>query len=203
MLDPARLLAASATVERLLWALAALLVVALLLRARRAPGPPTRGQLEIGARAERAAMLAVLTGVLVTRLVAYPPPQQPRLYYAQVSVVHIADALQAADPGRLWLAQLRNLQVLMEHDSPIQAPVAAALQRVLGPSIELPTIVGALWAVLAVVLAWTVGRAVESPAFGVLFAAFVAVSPLQIAWARIGGNYIGACRAGLFALCTG
>src|SRR4030095_1352179 len=78
MLDPARLLAASATVERLLSALAALLVVALLLRARRAPGPPTRGQLEIGARAERAAMLAVLTWVLVARLVGSTFPPQPR-----------------------------------------------------------------------------------------------------------------------------
>src|SRR4029453_905909 len=105
MLDPARLLAAAAPVDPLLWALAALLVVALLLRARRAPGPPTRGQLEIGARVERAAMLAVLGWVLVTRLVGYTSPQQPRLYYAQASVVHIADALQAEDPGRRWLAQ--------------------------------------------------------------------------------------------------
>ena len=198
-----RLLVASATIEWALWALGAVLVVALLVRARRAPPSPGSPHLGIGHRAERVAMLAVLAWALLTRLGGCASPHQPRNYYAQISVVYAADALRAGDLGRRWLAQLGNVQVFFEHQSPIQAPVTVALQRILGPSIELPTIVGALWGTLAVLLAWAVGRAVESPAFGILFAAFVAVSPLQITWSRIGGIHIGASPAVLFAVWSG
>ena len=106
-------------------------------------------------------MGAVVAWVLVTRLVGSTSPQQPRVYFAEASVVFIADALAAGDPGHRWLAQLRNTQVLAEHESPIQAPVAAVLQRVLGPSIELPTFIGAFWGLLAVILAWRLGRVIE------------------------------------------
>jgi hypothetical protein len=201
--DPVHLLVASATVERGVCALVACLAVVLGVRALVRPAPAARVPLRLGASAERAAIVVIVVWVLVTRLVGATSPQQPRSYYAQASVVFIADALAAGDPGRRWLAQLRNTQVLAEHESPIEAPVAAALQRVLGPSIELPTFSGAFWALVAVVLAWGLGRVVESPAFGVVFAAFVAISPLQLAGARIGGIHIGASAAVLFALWTG
>ena len=203
MLDPVHLLVASATVERGISVLVAGMTVAIGVRAVWRGVPAARVPLRLGPSAERAAMGVVVAWVLVTRLVGSTSPQQPRVYYAQASVVFIADALAAGDPGRRWLAQLRNTQVLMEHESPIQAPVAAVLQRVLGPSIELPTFIGAFWGLLAVILAWRLGRVIESPAFGVVFAALVAISPLQLAWARIGGIHIGAPAAVLFALWTG
>src|SRR5262249_59942993 len=96
--------------------------------------------------------------------VGYASAQQPRWYFAGVSILHIADLLR--DPGawRHWLDTFRNLQVIYEHESPIQAPVAAVVQRVLGPSIELPTIVGTVWAVLAGPFAWRLGRLRQTPA---------------------------------------
>jgi hypothetical protein len=200
--DPIGLLAASAVAERVLWWLVAAIAAACLVRAWRAPANG-RTHLVVGRRAERAAVLVVLAWALLTRLGGYASPFQPRNYYAQVSVVYTADALGTGDLGRRWLDQLRNVQVLFEHQSPILAPVTAAMQHILGPSIELPTIVGALWGTLAVLLAWAVGRSVESPAFGVLFAAFVAISPLQITWSRIGGIHIGASPAVLLSICAG
>src|SRR5262249_12395402 len=41
-----------------------------------------------------------------------------------------------------------------------------------------------------VLLAWAFGRVAVSSAFGIVFAALVAVSPLQIVWARLGGVHI-------------
>ncbi|HKA10592.1 MAG TPA: hypothetical protein VKI99_08995, partial [Candidatus Dormibacteraeota bacterium] len=201
MFEPSNLLVASATIERGLWILCVLLGVVLLGRALRGRAPAA-STLAIDASTERAAVLVVVVWVLVSRLVGYASAQQPRWYFSEVSILHIADLLR--DPGawRHWLDTFRNLQVIYEHESPIQAPVAAVVQRVLGPSIELPTIVGTVWAVLAVLVAWRLGRVVETPAYGVLFAALVAVAPLQIAWARLGGIYIGASLAVLCVLWT-
>src|SRR5262245_2609756 len=188
--------------ERVLCVLVAAFGVACLVRARRAPAS-SRSPLAIGPRAERTAMLVVIGWVLLTRLVGATSPHQPRWYFSQVEPLHIADALARGHLGRQWLDLLKNVQVIWEHESPLQAPVATVMQLLLGPSIELPTFVGAVWAVLAVLLAWRLGRSIESPAFGVLFAALLAVSPLQITWARLGGIYIGASAAVLFALWIG
>src|SRR5262249_57871749 len=78
------------------------------------------------------------------------------------------------------------------HESPLMLPVAAGFHALLGPSLQLPTLVGAAWGTLAVLLAWALGRAVRSPVFGLLFAALVAASPLEITWSRLGGLQIGA-----------
>src|SRR5262245_16998874 len=188
--------------ERVLCVLVAAFGVACLVRARRAPAS-SRSPLAIGPRAERTAMLVVIGWVLLTRLVGATSPHQPRWYFSQVEPLHIADALARGHLGRQWLDLLKNVQVIWEHESPLQAPVATVMQLLLGPSIELPTFVGAVWAVLAVLLAWRLGRSIESPAFGVLFAALLAVSPLQTTWARLGGIYIGASAAVLFALWIG
>jgi len=206
MPDPLQLLEVSAGVEHAIRAAGGLALVALLVRTlmRAIRGEaPVRRALALTPRAERIAMAVILVWTLGSRLIGYASSQQPRWYFSQVSTLYIADALQAHDLGRRWLALLGHLQVISEHESPIQAPVAAAFQLVLGPSIELPTIIGAFWAVLAVVLAWRLGRAVEAPAFGVLFAATLALSPLQITWSRLGGIYIGASVGVLAALLAG
>src|SRR5262249_58196059 len=56
---------------------------------------------------------------------------------------------------------------------------------------------------VGVVLAWRLGRTVETPSFGVVFATLVATSPLQTTWARLGGIYIGSTAGVLLALWTG
>src|SRR5262245_22116120 len=70
-------------------------------------------------------------------------------------------------------------------------PVAVAMQAALGPSLHLQLLVGAVWGVLAVVLAWLLGRQSRSPEFGLALGVLVAASPLQIAWSRLGGLHIG------------
>jgi hypothetical protein len=207
MLEARQLIELSAGVEHVLRVGAALvfaaLVVRAVVRALRGGAIAPRARLAISPRGERLAMLVILGWTLLTRLPEATSPQQPRFYFSQVSTLYVADALQAPDLARRWLGLLGSLQVNWEHDSPIQAPVAAAFQRVLGPSIELPTYVGAFWAALAVLLAWRLGRAVESPALGVLFAALLAISPVQITWSRLGGIYIGASAGVLLALLAG
>src|SRR5262249_3242806 len=71
-------------------------------------------------------------------------------------------------------------------------PVNALAVATLGPSLELSQYIGSLCGLVTVVLAWLLGRAVVSPAFGLAFAGLVAVSPLQITWARLGGLPIAA-----------
>src|SRR5262249_937578 len=56
---------------------------------------------------------------------------------------------------------------------------------------------------IAVVAAWRLGRAAESPLFGVVFAALVAASPLQLTWSRLGGINIGSPAHVLLVLWCG
>jgi hypothetical protein len=42
-----------------------------------------------------------------------------------------------------------------------------------------------------VLFAWLLGRSAVSPGFGLVFAAFLAASPMQMVWARLGGLRIG------------
>jgi hypothetical protein len=137
-------------------------------------------------------MLAIVAYVLITRLALLDAEAQPSWFFTQVGPLYVADALRQDDWGRQWLELLANAQVLWEHQSAVMAPVAAVAQLALGPSPSLPGVIGAWWSLLAVLLAWRLGRSVESPLFGVVFAGLVAVSPLQLTWARLGGIGVGA-----------
>src|SRR5262249_60989660 len=81
--------------------------------------------------------------------------------------------------------------------------VSFAFHAILGPSLHLPAEIGAFWGVLAVLLAWGLGRSVRSPVFGLIFAALVAASPLQIRWSRLDGVHIGAPAHVLLVLLLG
>ena len=194
---PVTLLAASATIERVVWVIVLLTVALLCLGSRRRLG----GSLALDVDTERVAMAIIVVWVLLSRLLAYASPRQPRLYWSEVGPLHITDWLGAPGLAGRWLGQLANVQVIYEHQSPLMAPVAAAMQLALGPSIELPACIGAVWAVLAVVLAWRLGRSAESSTFGVLFSALLAASPLQLTWSRLGGIYIGSPRT--YCWCSG
>src|SRR5262249_55543806 len=85
----------------------------------------------------------------------------------------------------------------------ILLPIMAGLQSWLGPRFGLPVLSGALVGTTSVLLAWALGRRMRSQAFGLVFAAFVAFSPMQLTWARIGPYYIGAIPQGLAAMLVG
>jgi hypothetical protein len=104
---------------------------------------------------------------------------------------------------RDWKTALGRTQVNWMHESAVMMPVAVAMQAVLGPSLHLQLLVGAFWGVLAVVLAWLVGRSSRSAEFGLAFGVLVAASPLQIAWSRLGGLHIGGNAHVLLALWLG
>lgn len=190
-----------ARLEPWLWAAGTLLAVAVVVRRMRRPaggdGPPPR-------RAAEAVTLAAIVAVgLVLRLVGLDHPQQPRFYFSE-STVEVAQRILdgdgiAAATRPLWL----QTAVVWAQESPILLPVHAVVQRAVGATVWVPGIVGALWATLATLLAWAVGRALVSPAFGLAFAAFLTVAPLQIAWSRLGGLQIPAVTHTLLVIGMG
>src|SRR5207245_630509 len=85
-------------------------------------------------------------------------------------------------------------------NSGIWLPVAVVFQVLLGPSLHLPLLIGASHSIVAVLLAWALGRAAVSRAFGLTFGALLAASPLQIVWSRLGGIHITAVTYVLLTL---
>jgi len=153
-------------------------------------------------RYEAAWLLTILAAALLAR-VLWCDGDVPRTYFAQTTTLTIADL---ADRGELWRHWQRSLgwtQVNWVDESAVMVPVALAFHAILGPSLHLPAEIGAFWGVLAVLLAWGLGRSVRSPVFGLIFAALVAASPLQITWSRLGGVYIGAPAHVLLVLLLG
>jgi hypothetical protein len=112
-------------------------------------------------------------------------------WFSEVSTLYIEKILRERTWWSHWTASLKSYQVGWAHDSAIMFPVLLTVQGVLGPRFHLQVLVGAFFGVTAVLLAWLLGRVTHSRAFGLLFAAMVAASPLQIVWSRVGGIYIG------------
>jgi hypothetical protein len=225
-LDPAgldtavALIAASASVERALWligaAVLALLLVARVWRPRRDQerGPSTR--------AEARLVLVILGVAILLRTVGVSSVQAPRFYFSEQTVSVLGTEIDARGLAGTIERRLGATRVVSAQESPVLAAVHGTFDRLLGPSFELPAYVGAFWGTLSVALAWLVGRTLVSTPFGLAFAAFVAVSPLQVVWARLGGvplpavphtllmllvaywagargSLLGACGAGLVA----
>ena len=153
--------------------------------------------------AERFWLLVVLVVAVLPRTLWYAAPDEPHGWFAETVVLWAQRFLDEDDLWRRWLGLLKITQVSWVHESAVMMPVAMAFQVLLGPSLHLATLIGAAWNVVAVVLAWRLGRAVRSPMFGLLFAALVAGSPLQIAWSRLGGIHIGAVTHVLLVLWLG
>jgi hypothetical protein len=199
------LLAASGEVVRVgvagtLVLLAVLLVRALLARPAAAVRPVGAS---LGRRKEVALLLLTLGGALSMRTLGASAGLTPPFWFSQTEPLYVHEILRREAFWTTWLETFRNFQVGWLHDSPLMLPVAAAFQRLLGPSFELPLLLGAFYGGTAVLLAWAVGRAVVSPAFGLLFAAFVSASPLQLVWSRLGGLYIASVPQVLLTLWCG
>jgi len=152
------------------------------------PRPRVPRRLEYTLLAVTAAFGAAL------RLVWLDPQSSPSFHPALGTVLFIDQLLQRSGPwgaARHWTTLFSSLQGLSLIDRSVVAfPQAVLAQLALGPSLNLPSYLGAFHGVAAVVLAWAAGRAWGGPALGLLFAALLAVSPVEIAWSRIGGLYI-------------
>src|SRR5262249_24743232 len=121
-------------------------------------------------------------------------------FFPESGVADAATLLMKGGVWTRWKVTLSSTQANWPGESAVMVPVNALAVATLGPSLELPQYVGGLCGVVAVVLAWLLGRAVVSPAFGLTFAGLVAVSPLQITWARLGGLQIAAVPQTLLVL---
>jgi hypothetical protein len=149
-------------------------------------GAPARG----GRAGELAWLAAIVAAGAAVRLVGCASPRTPRWYFALTAVTSAHEALAGGGLLHRWVALLGRTDASWPHESAIVMPVHTLLQALVGPSFGLPQLGGTLWALGAIVLAWALGRRLHSPCFGLVFATLVAASPLQIAWARLGGIQI-------------
>ena len=195
------ILAATALWERgacLLVLLGALLLFGLDLRARSKGAPVAVGRLSerweasLTPTRERACLLAILLGALLVRTLGWDRPLNLPYWFAQTTPLYVAELLREGTFGSWWRHLFTVYQQTEPHLSAVMLPVAALLQWLLDPSIHLPVLVGAFWGSAAVVLGWALGRRAGSKLFGLFFAAFIAVSLLQLVWSRLGGITIGA-----------
>src|SRR5262245_1154721 len=183
------LLAFSAVVDRGCAAAALLAVVALGLRALiRAPRETSTTAVweRFGARGERLLLASILGAAALVRCVGWNSGLTPNYVFADVNVLWAAALLghPAAWRERVILHVADGVNQLPQ--SALLVPVAAAVQAVIGASLHLSVLIGAVFGLASVLFAWWLGREIESRVFGLLFASFVAVSPLQITWSRLG-----------------
>jgi len=204
------LLADSARIEQAMAGVCVLVAAALFLRVvklrRGSPARPTAPADSLTVRAEITLLILVLLGAAAVRTVGYAGEHQPQWWFSQVTALWLDRMLHRGGLLAQWLQLVQGpaqgaetTQLSWTHTSALMLPVAALFQVALGPSFHLPLLIGCFWALLTIAAAWFVGRAMVSRSFGVCFAAFIAASPLQIAWSRIGTIVLG---AGLHVLCV-
>jgi hypothetical protein len=187
---PSALLTFSPRLEQGLVVAAGCTLLALAVVASRAD--PSRHQpVQLARSTELAFLLLIVVGGLVARLLGYTSTDEPRWWFAQTTPLWLGRVLVEEGFIRGWLGLLWNTQARWTHTSAVLMPVAAVFQLVAGPSFHLAQLVGTFWGVMTILAAWAVGRLTVSPSFGVLFAGFVAFSPMQVVWSRLGSIPIG------------
>jgi len=171
----------------------------LLVRRRRA------GRLFDDPRAALALAAIVLVGVALRTLWA-DELVTPTHHAGLMSITSLYELSErpAADLLELWWRQLHSFQGLsLVWSSAVMMPVDLLLFALFGPSLGFPALAGAVWAALAMVLAFAIGRRLDGPGLGLAFAALLAVSPMQVTWSRVGGIYVGAVPHVLAAVWLG
>src|SRR5262249_29365727 len=181
----AAFIAASARVEQVALAAAVVGLLALLLF-------PRRERTAVGADAMTPRTSALLlAGLLVfagaVRLVGLQRELTVPWVFPEMTTVLVDHRARVAGGWTDWLASWHNFQVGSTDQSALVLPVFAGFYRLLGPRFHLSALVGAVFGISAVWLAWALGRRAVSPLFGLCFAALVATSPLQVLWSRLGG----------------
>jgi hypothetical protein len=167
------------------------------------PAPRPTLDAPIDRRIERLVLALILVAALAVRVVGWDDALTPVFWFPQASTLVVERMLETGSLWTTWQRHLHTTQVGWAHESVVLLPIVAALQSWLGPRFGVPVLAGGLVGTLSVALAWALGRRMRSQAFGLLFAAFVAFSPLQICWARLGAYYIGAIPHLLLVLLFG
>ncbi len=201
------LIALSATLERWLTpaAGAGLMVLAAhaLLGARPRQDDSSRLDAPLAPRTEYLMLAGILVVATLVRVVGWDGDATPAFWFSEAPTLHVGRMLEQHTAWSTIVRQLGATQAPAAHDSAILLPVLIGLQSRLGARFGLPALAGAVFGIPAVALAWALGRRVRSPVFGLLFAAFVAVSPMQIMWSRLGSHYSGAVAHVLLVMLVG
>jgi hypothetical protein len=145
----------------------------------------------------------VVTVALAVRVVGWDAAWTPAFWFAQVSTLFIDHWTRVGMLWSRWTDELGSMSVLGPHDAAMVLPVLVGLQSLVGPRFGLPVLSGAVFGTLSVVLAWALGRRMRSPAFGLVFAALLACSPLEVTWARLSGFIVAAPAHVLLGLLVG
>src|SRR5262245_5152466 len=190
----------SARIEQILIVLGALAALTIVVASIRGRGRPVPAIPPIPRRQELILLLGIVVLAALLRTLFATSEHQPRWFFPESGVADAAALLMKGGVWTRWKGTLSSTQANWPGESAVMVPVNALAVATLGPSLEPPQYAGSLCGVVAVVLAWLLGRAVVSPAFGLTFAGLVAVSPLQITWARLGGLQIAAVPQTLLVL---
>lgn len=180
--------------------LAVLVALAIVVASVQGRSRPVPAIPPIPRRQELVLLLGIVLLAAALRTLFATSEQQPRWFFPESGVADAATLLVKGGLWNRWKVVLSTTQANWPQESAVMVPLNVLAVAALGASLELPQYVGSLCGVLAVVLAWLLGRAVVSPAFGLAFAGMVAVSPLQITWARLGGLQIAAVPHTLLVL---
>src|SRR5438046_98300 len=202
-MDQATLLRASAIVERAAFVLSPLGLCALWLASRRMPAvepapdapdqPVTAGEIGL--------LLCALSGALILRLLWWDRGIPGTLYGGEIITARADLALQKGGLWAQWWHLLRTSQPSSwSYDSAVIQPVVVLFQSIFPPAVHGIVRVGAFFGVAAVALAWVAGRLLHGRRFGLLLAGFVAVSPLQVVWSRLGYRAMAAVPHVLLAI---
>ena len=200
------LIKGSATAEPFILALVAVglaIALAARLRAGRPSGAGPGLDAPMARRTEYAVLAVILVVALGLRLVGWSSGLTPAFWFSEISTLFVDHWIRTDALWTTWVRLLRETAVLGPHDAALVLPVLAGVQAVMGPRFGLPILAGGFFGGLTVLLAWAVGRRVRSQAFGLVFAAFVAVSPLAITWSRLSPFCIAAGAHVLLALLVG
>lgn len=194
----AALLAATDILDRCFTLLAALGAAWLLLDLAKdklsgAPRPDVPWlQVGLSRRVELSCLAIILFFSAVYRLTGLSHPLTPAFWDSLVNTLMVDKMMKG--PG--FLATFKPLITQYEGHSHFiyrgaLLPIVTLLQRVLGPSLELQGYIGTVFSLSSIALAWVFGRLYRGPLFGVLFAAFLSTSLIQLVWSRVGGTYLG------------
>ncbi len=153
--------------------------------------PFQRLEQSITSRQEIVFLSGILAFAILLRTIGWNQAWNSPHWFSQAMPLVVADLWEGSTFGEYWVSLLTRYAFSVPYQSAVMLPVAALFQKVLGPSIHLPVLVGAFWSVLGIVAAWGLGRLTHSKTFGLLFAAAITVTPLNLVWSRTGGIVIG------------
>jgi hypothetical protein len=181
-------LALAATAEPWIALVLALVVAVAGIDALRAGrGRRARPSLDaaIPRRTERWLLAALLVLATVVRVVGWQSALTPAWWFSEVAVLPVDEMLRGGTFWTTWHRQLLATKIDVAYEATAVLPVLAGLQGLLGPRFGLSVLAGAVMGMLAVLLAWALGRRMRSQAFGLALAALVAFSPMQLMWSRL------------------